>query len=173
VNKFTYGIRLPVVDKKIIELGRPKRGDVVVFRFPEDPSIPFIKRVVGLPGDRVGYYNKQLYINGVLMPQEALGVYTGIGSGQSMTGADIRREDLDGVNHLILIEPGHPSLEGESVIPPGHYFVMGDNRDNSRDSRFWGTVPDENLIGKAFFIWMSWDWAGAGINWNRIGDEIQ
>jgi signal peptidase I len=173
VNKFTYGIRLPVVDKKIIELGRPKRGDVVVFRFPEDPSIPFIKRVVGLPGDRVGYYNKQLYINGVLMPQEALGVYTGIGSGQSMTGADIRREDLDGVNHLILIEPGHPSLEGESVIPPGHYFVMGDNRDNSRDSRFWGTVPDENLIGKAFFIWMNWDWAGGGINWDRIGDVIQ
>lgn len=173
VNKFTYGIRLPVIDKKIVELGQPQRGDIVVFRFPEDPSVPFIKRVVGLPGDRVGYYNKQLYINGKAVPQQSVGVYTGTGSGKSMTGAEVRREELDQANHEILVHRGHPTLEGESVIPEGQYFVLGDNRDNSRDSRFWGTVPDENLIGKAFLIWMSWDWAGGGVSWDRIGDSIQ
>ncbi|MDJ0862334.1 MAG: signal peptidase I [Gammaproteobacteria bacterium] len=173
VNKFTYGIRLPVVDKKIIELGEPQRGDVMVFRFPEDPSVPFIKRVVGLPGDRVAYYKKVLYINGEPMEQAARGVYTGIGSGMTMTGAQVFEEALAEQKHEILVQPGHPTLEGESVVPEGHYFVMGDNRDNSRDSRFWGTVPDENLIGKAFLIWMNWDWAAGGIGWDRIGRSIE
>ena len=172
VNKFTYGIRLPVVDNKIIGLGQPERGDIIVFRFPEDPSIPFIKRVVGLPGDRVAYYEKVLYINGEPIPQLPKGFYTGIGSGKSMTGAEVLQETLDAAAHEILIQRGHPTLEGERVIPDGHYFVLGDNRDNSRDSRFWGTVPDENLIGKAFLIWMSWDWAAGGVNWSRIGQSI-
>ncbi len=172
VNKFTYGIRLPVVDEKIIEIGRPERGDVVVFRFPEDPSVPFIKRVVGLPGDRVAYYKKVLYINGEPMEQASKGIYTGIGSGKTMTGAQVLEEDLANLKHEILVQPGHPTLEGESVIPEGHYFVMGDNRDNSRDSRFWGTVPDENLIGKAFLIWMNWDWQAGGVGWDRIGNSI-
>ncbi len=173
VNKFTYGIRLPVIDRKIIELGTPARGDTVVFRFPEDPSIPFIKRVVGLPGDRVAYYKKVLYINGEPMPQAAKGIYTGTGSGKTMTGAQVLEEDLGSGKHEILVQPGHPTLEGETVIPDGHYFVLGDNRDNSRDSRFWGTVPDENLIGRAFLIWMNWDWVAGGVGWDRIGNAIQ
>ena len=173
VNKFIYGIRLPVIDKKIIEISEPQRGDIVVFRFPEDPSIPFIKRVVGLPGDRIGYYNKQLHINGNPVSQQRVGVYAGSGSGAGHTGAPVLREKLGEVEYEILIRPGQHAPGWEWVIPDGSYFVMGDNRDNSRDSRFWGYVPDENLIGKAFFVWMSWDWAGGGINWNRIGNTIQ
>ena len=173
VNKFIYGIRLPVIDKKIIEISEPQRGDIVVFRFPEDPSIPFIKRVVGLPGDRIGYYNKRLHINGEPIPLQQVGVYVGSGSGARHTGAPVLREALDNVEYDILIRPGQRSIEGEWTVPPDNYFVMGDNRDNSRDSRFWRYVPDENLIGKAFFIWMSWDWAGGGVNWNRIGNTVQ
>lgn len=172
VNKFSFGIRLPVTDKKIIEIGAPERGDVVVFRSPENPSVPFIKRVVGLPGDRVGYQDKVLYINGDAAAQETVGVYTGVGSGSSTTGAELRKEDLEGVVHDILVQKGSASMRGEAVIPDGHYFVMGDNRDNSRDSRFWGTVPDELLIGRAFKIWMNLDW-GHGIGWDRIGKSIE
>jgi signal peptidase I len=172
VNKFTYGIRLPVADTKVIELGRPQRGDVVVFRYPEDPSVPFIKRVVGLPGDRVGYYGKVLYINGQPAPQQPVGTYRGEGSDAVMNGADMRTESLSAVSHDILIQAGAPSVEGELVVPDGHYFVMGDNRDNSRDSRYWGTVPDENLIGKAFLIWFSWDWSGGELHLERIGSSI-
>lgn len=172
VNKYTYGIRLPVLDNKVVELNAPRRGDVIVFRSPEDPSTPFIKRVVGVPGDHIAYYNKILYVNGEAAEQESIGKYEGVGSGVSMTGASLRNEKLDGHAHKILIQPGMPTLEGKMVVPEGHYFVLGDNRDNSRDSRFWGTVPDELLIGKAFLIWMNWDW-GHGIFWNRIGDSIQ
>ncbi len=172
VNKFTYGIRLPVLNTKVIQAGSPKRGDIVVFRFPEDPSIPFIKRIVGLPGDRVAYYEKILYINGKPMKQESLGTYTDSGSGRSMNGALMRREYLDDLEHSILLRSAARSVEGESEIPQGHYFVLGDNRDNSRDSRFWGTVPDENLIGKAFFIWMNLDWDNGSVGWDRIGNSI-
>ncbi len=171
VNKFTYGIRLPITDKKVIELGSPERGDVVVFRFPEDPSTPFIKRVVGLPGDKISYYEKVLYVNGEKVGQELIGTFSVSGSGLAHTGASLRIEALGDRSHKILIQPGAPSLEGSKVVPQGHYFVLGDNRDNSRDSRFWGTVPDDHLIGKAFVIWMNWDW-GYGINWSRIGDSI-
>lgn len=171
VNKYTYGIRLPIVDKKIISIGEPKRGDVMVFRYPEDPSTPFIKRVVGLPGDRIGYYDKVLYVNGEPVRQERIGTYTGSGRGSNMTGASERMEYLGAKAHAILVQPGYPSLPMESVVPAGQYFVLGDNRDNSRDSRYWGTVPDHYLIGRAFLIWMNWDW-GAGIEWKRIGESI-
>ncbi len=173
VNKFIYGIRLPVLDWKVIEMGSPRRGDIVVFRYPEDPAVPFIKRVVGLPGDRIGYYNKVLYINGKPVPQEPVGTYQGSGSGAVMTGAEVRREALQPVAHDILVQAAAPSVEGEMVVPAGQYFVMGDNRDNSRDSRYWGTVPDANLIGKAFLIWFSWDWAGGELNLGRIGDPVR
>ena len=172
VNKFIYGIRLPVINKKIIDIGQPKRGDIVVFRYPEDPSIPFIKRVIGLPGDRIGYYNKVVYVNGEPMRLKRKGFYTGTGSGSSHTGAEVLQERLETVEHEILIKHGRSTWEVEQVVPEGHYFVMGDNRDNSRDSRSWGTVPDGNLIGKAFFIWMSWDWAAGGVSWDRIGESI-
>ncbi len=171
VNKYTYGIRLPVLNRKIFSIGRPQRGDVIVFRYPKDPTTPFIKRVVGEPGDHVSYYNKVLYVNGVASAQEVLGAYQGTGSGSEMTGASLRYEQLGDVRHSMLVQGEMPSMEGEMVVPEGHYFVLGDNRDNSRDSRYWGTVPDENLIGKAFAIWMHWDW-GFGPSWGRIGQSI-
>ena len=171
VNKFDYGIRLPVVDTKIVDIGLPERGDVVVFRFPDDPATPFIKRVVGVPGDRIGYYDKVLYVNDEPMDQSPLGRYVGSGSGTVMSGASLRAERLSGTNHRILVQPGARSVQGEAVVPEGHYFVLGDNRDNSRDSRYWGTVSEDLLIGKAFRIWMNWDF-GHGIDWKRIGKSI-
>lgn len=172
VNKYTYGLRLPVLNKKIVAFNEPQRGDVVVFRYPRDPSLDYIKRVIGLPGDRVRYSNRVLYINGVQMPQTVL------------DGADLaefagtdahfqqRREHLDQVVHTIQVAPAAPSVDQEVVVPAGHYFVMGDNRDNSNDSRAWGYVPEENLVGKAFLVWMSWDSDQGGVAWRRIGQSI-
>lgn len=169
VNKYDYGIRLPVLNKKIIDLGAPKRGDIVVFRYPEDPSIPFIKRIIGVPGDHIVYRHKQLTINGKLVPQQDIGYFTGFGSGAMMTGAIEKEEMLPGKTHDILIIPGRPTLNVDRTIPEGHYLVFGDNRDNSKDSRYWGLVPDENLIGRAFMIWMNWD---GGIDFSRIGEKL-
>ena len=173
VNKFSYGIRLPVLNKKIISIGEPERGDVVVFRYPKDPSVDYIKRVVGLPGDRVGYYNKIVYINGEPAGQVPAGVYIGVGSGISMSGASERQEQLGDALHDILVMPRTPGLEGEYLVGEDEYFVMGDNRDNSNDSRYWGAVPESNLVGKAFRVWMNWDGANGGIDWDRIGMKIQ
>ncbi|WP_434151832.1 signal peptidase I [Methylocaldum gracile subsp. desertum] len=169
VNKYTYGIRLPVLNTKIVEMGEPERGDIVVFRFPKDPKVDYIKRVIGLPGDRIAYYNKQLYVNGEAIKQTAIAEYQGVGQGSVMNGARLLSEDLKGVNHDILIREGQPSVQGEFTVPEGQYFVMGDNRDNSNDSRYWGTVPESHLVGKAFFIWMSWDWENGGIAFDRLG----
>ncbi len=173
VNKFAYGIRLPVLDTKIIPVGLPERGDVLVFRYPKNPSIDYIKRVVGLPGDKVAYYNKQLFINGEPATQTGLGVYAAAGAGVTMAGAQMRSEDLTGVLHNILIDTQRGTVEGEFQVPDGRYFVMGDNRDNSNDSRYWGFVPEENLVGKAFMIWMNWDATAGGVTWNRIGNDIE
>lgn len=173
VNKFAYGVRLPVVHTKIVEIGEPKRGDIVVFRFPRNPSVDYIKRVVGLPGDRIGYYRKQLYVNGKPVKQVPLGRYLGVGQGRSMSGATHLIEELGRVEHSILIRNGQPTVEGEFIVPEGQYFVMGDNRDNSNDSRYWGTVPEENLVGKAFFIWMSWDWENGGVGLGRVGTVLK
>ena len=169
VNKFTYGLRLPVLYTKVVEVNRPERGDIVVFRFPDNPSVDYIKRVVGVPGDRIAYYNKQLYINGKRVDLSPVGPYVGVGQSRSMTGALQLVESLSGVRHGVLIRDGQPSVEGTFVVPDGEYFVMGDNRDNSNDSRYWGTVPEANLVGKAFFIWMSWDWESKSIGFDRIG----
>lgn len=172
VNKFSYGLRLPVLNQKIIALGEPKRGDVVVFRYPNNPTIDYIKRVVGVPGDKITYTDRKLYINGKPMTQQPVGEYTGVGAGAGMTGASLLRENLDGVEHAILTRPGQLTAEGEFSVPPGEYFVMGDNRDNSNDSRYWGTVPEANLVGKAFMIWMNWDVSNGGVAWERIGTTI-
>jgi signal peptidase I len=152
-------------------VGEPERGDVFVFRFPENPKEDYIKRVVGLPGDEVTYRNKTLYINGVEVAESEIGPYAGPSeAGRSMAGAQVKAEKLGEVEHRIMEIPrvwvGH---EGTWRVPPGHYFAMGDNRDNSADSRFWGFVPEENLVGKAFVIWMNWD---NGIDFRRIGTLI-
>lgn len=173
VNKYNYGIRLPVLDTKIIEIGDPKRGDTVVFRYPVNPDIPFIKRVVGLPGDRIEYRDKTLFVNGEPMVQTPLGRYVGTGSGSHFTGATRLTEALVDAPHDILLTRRMTRLRKTAwEVPAGHYFVLGDNRDNSEDSRYWGFVPDENLIGRAFFIWFNWDW-GHGPTWSRIGTFIE
>ena len=179
VNKFTYGIRLPVLDRKIIDIGSPQRGDVMVFKSPTDSVTPFIKRVIGVPGDEIRYQHKTLYLNGKEVAQESLGSYTGTGSGAGMSGADLQRELLEDAPHDILIRERRRDLrqfvergEGQWIVPAGHYFMMGDNRDNSHDSRFWGFVPDQMIVGKAFVIWFNWDW-GHGIDFSRIGDGIE
>ncbi|OGT30501.1 MAG: signal peptidase I [Gammaproteobacteria bacterium RBG_16_51_14] len=173
VNKYDYGIRLPVLNYKIIDRGTPERGDIVVFRYPEDPGIPFIKRIVGLPGDKVAYYDKTLYINSLPVSQILKGHYQGQGAGIMMNGVSLRLELLDDIEHEILIDPGRMSQRLETVVPEGHYFVLGDNRDNSKDSRFWGFVPDQNLVGRAFMIWMNWDRKNGGIDISRIGTMMK
>lgn len=168
VNKYDYGIRLPVLHTKIFSIGEPRRGDIVVFRYPRDPSVDYIKRVIGLPGDHIVYRDKTLYINGVRVPEELLGPYTG----PDAVGAELNRETLDDKVHEILTMPGYQSLEGEWTVPQGEYFMMGDNRDNSSDSRYWGTVPEKNLVGRAFFIWMNIAAFRDSSLWHRVGDVI-
>ncbi len=173
VNKFTYGIRLPVINTKVVEMNKPERGDIVVFRFPKDPTVDYIKRVIGVPGDKIVYENKKLTVNGTPAKQVSLGRYEGVGQGRDMTGAEHFLEDLSGVGHSILVRHDALSAEGVYVVPEGSYFVMGDNRDNSNDGRYWGMVPEENLVGKAFFIWMSWDWQYKGVSFERIGTVLK
>jgi signal peptidase I len=184
VNKFSYGIRLPVLNTEIYDSGKPKNGDVAVFRYPVNPAINFIKRVIGIPGDHIVYKNKVLYINDKLISQQLLGSYKGEGSGEKMNGAVLKKEDLLGIKHDILLVSNRPDMNHmyypaftkngniDFVVPEGHYFVMGDNRDESHDSRFWGLVPEDNLVGKAFMIWFNWD-VGHAMFWNRIGNSIK
>jgi len=173
VNKYAYGIRLPVLNEKVYPVGAPQRGDVVVFRYPRNPGVDYIKRVVGVPGDHIVYRDKTLFINGKKIPQIPAGTFIGKGSGLSMSGAEIRQEALGKVEHDILMMPRMRGVGADVVVPEGHYFVMGDNRDNSNDSRYWGFVPDKNLVGKAFMVWMNWDAAAGGVGWDRIGDPIK
>lgn len=174
VNKFSYGLRLPVVHTRFLSLGDPQRGDIAVFRYPEDPSMNYIKRVIGVPGDRIRYIDKELYLNGERVPREFLRPY---GAGDSYLRRHpvaVYEEHLPGREHLILIDPQrHGRDEPELVVPEGMYYVMGDNRDDSRDSRVWGFLPEENLVGKAFFIWMHIDFGGEGLDLGRIGEQIR
>ncbi|MEW6764825.1 MAG: signal peptidase I [Pseudomonadota bacterium] len=172
VNKFAYGVRLPVLRTKVISLGEPKRGEVVVFKYPQNPDVDYIKRIIGLPGDRVRYENKQLTINGQVIPLEPQGIYPGDGPQGRMIGARMLQEDLEGVVHEILQRTEANGPEGEVVVPAGQYFVMGDNRDNSNDSRYWGFVPEENLVGRAMLIWMHFDGEGMNLDFGRLGTSI-
>jgi signal peptidase I len=177
VNKYDYGIRLPVINKKIIPLDDPRRGDVVVFRFPRDPSLDYIKRVVGTPGDVVEYRDKRLIVNGELIETEANGKYEYTASGFNFIQADTWRERMGEHQYTAMTQRDMApvmvhQVEGDfayreqcqyddsgfrCTVPAGHYFMLGDNRDASNDSRYWGFVPDENLVGRAFFIWWNFD----------------
>jgi len=175
VNKFTYGLRLPVLNTKFIDLNDPQRGDVVVFRFPQDDKINYIKRVIGLPGDTVVYRNKQLFINGEPVSASDAGRYTRHASkcSQPRGGEHRLEEQLGDINHSILQRNGINQRRTQTWrIPEGHYFVMGDNRDNSNDSRFWGFVPERNLVGKAVLIWLNFDYHQGCSDWSRVGDRI-
>ena len=171
VNKFSYGLRMPVFHNLLLPLGEPQRGDVMVFRYPVDPSMDFIKRVIGLPGDTIRYADKTLYINGKKMSQEVSGYYSADGTGRELIAEEMQ-EQLGDVAHKILINPKRPDDDGIFKVPEGHYFMMGDNRDGSDDSRRWGFVPERNLVGKAFFIWMSWDGNKNRPALDRIGNSI-
>ncbi len=174
VNKYDYGLRLPVTHNKFIENNLPQRGDVVVFRYPENPKIPYIKRIIGLPGDKITYYNKTLYINDIIVEQSTGGSYPAFGAGLTMLGSLLVSEDLVTIRHEILIDPDRDSFEFVTIVPDSHYFVLGDNRDNSKDSRYWGFVPEENLVGRAFMIWMNWDSKSKSVvNYKRIGKQIK
>jgi signal peptidase I len=153
VNKYAYGLRLPVTHTRFVELGEPERGDVMVFRFPSEPSVNFIKRVVGLPGDTVRYEDKQLYVNGEPVPKRLLDEAPATAPGEWLL-----EEQLGEVSHRIYNNPRDPGPQvREIVVPDGHFFTMGDNRDHSNDSRYWGFVPEENIVGRAFAVWMHWD----------------
>lgn len=173
VNKFTYGIRLPIIDKKIVSVNEPQRGEVMVFKYPKDPTQNYIKRIVGIPGDLVVYKNKKLTVNGVASQYENLPDF--LHEGSQLSYSQKMNEKSGNFTHRVLNDEGVPAAvsrtaeddfpfadqcvydtEGVSCkVPQGHYFMMGDNRDNSRDSRYWGFVPDQNIVGKAFFIWMN------------------
>ncbi len=177
VNKFTYGLRVPILNNTFFEIGHPKRGDVFVFHYPPEPTIDYIKRVVGLPGDKIQYQDKHLIINGKPLDVQFEDNYEYEMQGANIISAQRSKERLGDVQHDILIHdipnqyspdaPGARLLDGETItVPEGSYFAMGDNRDNSADSRVWGFVPERNLVGKAFFIWFNFD------NFGRIGSSI-
>jgi signal peptidase I len=173
VNKYNYGVRLPVIHKKIFANSSPKRGDIMIFRWPPDTSFNFIKRVIGLPGDHISYVNKELTINGEKIPQEFLKNTIAEDESGSTWEALLKQENLLGIKHKIYIEANKTGRDYHDVIvPEGMYFVMGDNRDYSADSRYWGFVPDKNIIGKAVLVWMSWNNNKTSVRWNRIGSMI-
>ena len=186
VNKYTYGVRLPVINKKVVDVDVPKRGDVMVFRYPEDTSVDYIKRVIGIPGDRVEYRKKKLTINGQPAPLTVQGTYTLKESGLSTQTLDLLTEKLGDSPHNVILNPDAAPVSLAQVhqfpgkencaynddgfacqVPPGHYFMMGDNRDGSADSRYWGFVPEENIVGRAFLIW--WNFG----DFKRIGSKIR
>ncbi len=166
VNKFSYGLRLPVAETKILPISEPKTGQIAVFRWPPDPSYDFIKRVIGVPGDKVEYRNKVLYINGKEMKQQFIEYTVDESSGRTVAKY---QEDLAGTRHAIYRNPEAYSADFSITVPPHHYFMMGDNRDDSADSRYWGFVPESNLRGKAAMVWLSWNGKTGSVRWSRIG----
>ncbi len=174
VNKFAYGLRLPVFHNEILDLGEPQRGDIVVFRPPWKPDQDWIKRVVGVPGDRVVVQGEHVWVNGKLVKTEPIGPYQGDADKREQRyvmrhGGILLREHLGGITHKIIempsinVAPSVPNAVNPEIVPAGCYFVMGDNRDNSEDSRYEGCVPEKDMVGKAFFIWFSLS------SWSRIG----
>ncbi|PAV27185.1 signal peptidase I [Tamilnaduibacter salinus] len=162
VNKFAYGLRLPVLRNEVVDLGDPERGDIMVFRYPKDGETNYIKRVIGLPGDRIRYRNHDLFINGEKVATDFVA---------TLPPFELKHEMLGNVRHDIMVSIRETGRQGNGAwtIPEGEYFVMGDNRDNSNDSRFWGTVPDRLVVGKAFAIWMHWESLFSLPEFNRVG----
>lgn len=185
VNKFKYGIRLPVLNTKVLDMQLPQHGDVVVFRYPRNPEIDYIKRVVGVPGDKIRYFNKTLSVNGKLLNQKIKGPYDTECAQLPGSPAFVIEETSENVTHDIIQCRDRPERPYDFTVPDGQYFVMGDNRDNSSDSRVWGFVPEANLVGNAFFIWMSIDtsinsskeglfgFLPFTVAWDRIGAKVQ
>jgi len=171
-NKFIYGIRLPVFHYKMVSLSEPKRGDVVVFLWPRDNATYFIKRVIGIPGDLIVYKDKVLTINGRVATQTPLVESTDRDAEVTTWPVLLREEDLLGIKHPIYVRLDQAAGNFSLQVQPGSYFVMGDNRDYSYDSRYWGVVPEKNLIGKAVWIFFSWDGEHHRIRWSRLGKQI-
>ena len=176
VNKFDYGLRLPLLNSKIFDFSKPDRGDVIVFRYPNYEhsagysGVDFIKRVVALPGDTISYEKDQLTVNDEIIDYRKIGAFQGVDSGKAMSGYRHVRELIDESHHDILLHPlGYSRELSKTTIPEGHYFVMGDNRPHSSDSRFWGYVPEDYILGKAVGIWMHWDWKENTMQFSRIG----
>jgi signal peptidase I len=165
VKKYSYGLRLPVIETKIVETGEPERGDVVVFRLPSEPSVNYIKRVIGLPGDELIYEQHRLTVNGEL-------VAVAPDAGASSSSPHFIEKLGDREHAILITDPRYSMRDGRYIVPEGHYFMMGDNRDNSRDSRFIGSIPETHLVGEAVRIWMHMDgleWP----DWARIGTKIE
>lgn len=177
VNQYHYGVRFPVWNKKIFSVGEPVPGQIALFYYPVDHAFTFVKRVVGLPGDHISYINKVLTINGKVQPQKYVGDVTRLNDFGQLVTYQKYEETLQGVKHAIFVRNDAPTHDFyHVVVPPGHYFMMGDNRDESDDSRYWGAVPEKDFIGHALYIWMSWDsnashWYDT-IRWNRIGNKL-
>jgi signal peptidase I len=171
VSKFSYGLRLPLLNTLLVPTGEPQRGDVVVFRSPSDPNTNLIKRLIGLPGDHVVVRDNRLFVNGALMPLTANGIYSG---GFGFNGSPLATESFGRTEHVLLLANGRFATDFDGVVPAAHYFFMGDNRNDSEDSRFpdVGFVPRDNLIGHAVRIWMSWDLPGWP-KFGRVGMRIQ
>jgi signal peptidase I len=174
VNMFKYGLRLPVWHTKIMKISEPKRGDIMLFRWPKDERQDFVKRVIGVPGDHISYINKVFYINGTEAKQTLVANATDTDdSGAISWPVKVYEEDLGGVKHKIYIRTDRPAEDFKDlVVPEGHYLMIGDNRDNSNDSRYWGFVPEKNIIGKALYVWLSWDNENHKVRWDRFGDKL-
>ncbi len=172
VNKYEYGIRLPITKTKIFNISQPKRGDVIVFRYPGNEDINFIKRVIGIPGDKIKYHNKQLYVNGVEYKKRKQETHEYL-SDFSRQELEIFTENDNQKIYNILNDNMSPINDNEFFVPENKYFVMGDNRDHSSDSRYWGFVPEKNLVGEAFLIWMNFNSKNFSMKYNRIGNSIK
>lgn len=169
VKQYSYGLRLPVTQTKIWATGEPKRGDIALFYWPVDTSVRFVKRVIGLPGDHIEYKDKVLTINGKTMTQKEIGPDMTNEPGYLPQPVIRKQENLDGVVHDIIVQKqGGDEKSFDITVPAGSYFMMGDNRDGSDDSRYWGFVPEANLIGQAFGVWLSWDSNNKSLRWSRM-----
>ena len=172
VNKFAYALKLPILKTVLWQIQKPQLGDIVVFHASHEPNTYFIKRIVGLPGDTIGYKNKHIILNGKPISQK-LERQLFYREGTQRIAVDLLEENLHGVHHKIYLSPDYAPHSLKTLhIPPKEYFVMGDNRDNSHDSRAWGLLPANDIIGKAFLIWMSWDHHHFHIRWQRLGKRI-